>query len=68
MEDRSKDFLDNDSEGGANMGERGLQFVEQFEMSRVLEKFYEEIRAVVAQGANDSAVAGDTDLDGRNGG
>ena len=30
------------------MGELGLQFVEQFEMNRVLEKFYEQIREVVS--------------------
>ena len=66
MENRSRDISGNDSEGCANMGELGLQFVEQFVMSRVLEKFYEQIRAVASNGANDSDGTGDTDLDARN--
>lgn len=48
------------------MGELGLQFVEQFEMTRVLEKFYEELRAVVATAAMDSDVGCDTEVEGVN--
>ena len=48
LENSSRDSSNNDSGTGAKMGELGLQFVEQFEMNRVLEKFYEQIREVVS--------------------
>lgn len=66
METSTKDISDTDPGRCATMGELGLQFVEQFEMTRVLEKFYEELRAVVATAAMDSDVGCDTEVEGVN--
>ena len=63
VENCPKNILNIDSVARAKMGELGLQFVEQFEMSRVLEKFYDQIRTVVSNAEIEPEVTGDCDGD-----
>ena len=64
-ENCSRDSSNDDPGAGDKMGKLGLQFVEQFEMNRVLEKFYEQIRAVVSNAKIEPDITGDSDRDVR---